>query len=296
MRTFITGSKGFVGQHLLDHLRKTEDSLDIREFNLQDGEDIRNYEQVRNALDAFRPNVIFHLAAQAAPAESFANPQRTMEVNLLGSLNVLEAVRQLGLKTTVQLTSTSEVYGPGENKEDSVFVPRSPYAVSKAAMDNLGKLYAEAYGTHVVVTRAFNHTGPGRGEMYAESAFAKQIAEIELGQRKTLFHGNLDSMRNYTDVRDIVRAYVLASKLPSGAYNICSPWNLQIAVVLEILTGLANVPIKTKFSRNLKRPADFDFQPPSCLEFQKRTDWEPEYTPTQTLEDLLNYWRERCVS
>ncbi len=294
-KAIITGSEGFVGQYLKKHLEET--GWEVIGFNLRDGHDITNYETVRNALDIHRPDAIFHLAAQAYVPESFSNPKRTFEVNTIGSLNILEAVRQLGLKTHVHLAGTSEEYGDGEVREDSMLQPRSPYAISKAAMDHLGQLYAKSYGMHVVVTRAFNHTGPGRGEQYAESSFAKQIAEIELGKRTKIEHGNLESVRNYTDVRDIVRAYAMTVDIPSGVYNICSTQNVSMQQVLSTLVGISNLSkIETAINPSLYRPYDFSFREPKCGEFRSFTAWEPEYQLHQTLKDLLDYWRAKCAS
>lgn len=291
MKALITGSKGFVGQHLTNHL--LELGWEVKGFNLQDGQDIRNYEFLRNALDTERPDVIFHLAAQAYVPESFANPQRTFEVNTIGSLNILEAVRQLGIKTTVHLAGTSEEYGDGTPREDAMPEPKSPYAISKLAMDYLGQLYAKSYGMHVVVTRAFNHTGPGRGEMYAESSWAKQIVEIEQDKREVVEHGNLKSVRNFTDVRDVVRAYAMAIDVPSGVYNICSNQNVTMQEVLDLLTLSSDKEIKTRTTDALFRPFDFSFKRPQCGEFQSLTGWEPEYKLQDTLRDLLQYWREK---
>lgn len=287
MKAVVTGSRGFVGLYLTDYL--VGEGWQVGGLNLRDGYDIREYEAVRDFLDIHRPDVIFHLAAQAFVPESFANPQRTIEVNTLGSLNLLEAVRQLGLKTTVHLAGTSEEYGDAEPNPSGALNPSSPYAVSKIAMDYLGQLYARAYGLHVVVTRAFNHTGPGRGEMYAESAFAKQIAEIEVGKRQVLEHGNLGATRNYTDVRDVVRAYALAPQLDTGVYNICSTQSVTMRTILDTLIGLARVKIPTREQESLKRPNDFSFKEPSC----SIPGWKPTYALEQTLGDILNYWRER---
>lgn len=288
MKILITGSDGFVGKHLKDHLKG-----EIYEYNLKNGQDIRDYEGLRNYLDTVRPDYIYHLAAQAYVPESFSNPQRAFEVNTIGSLNLLEAVRQLGLRCKILLAGTSEEYGDADNNEDSLPEPKSPYAISKLAMDYLGQLYAKSYGLNVVVTRAFNHTGPGRGEMYAESSFAKQIVAIERGQQKILKHGNLDSIRNYTDVRDIVRAYTLAIELPNDVYNICSDQNLTTQQVLNSLIHQSDAQIKTEASRSLMRPSDFNFKKPNCKKFKKLTGWKPKNDLATTLNDLLEYWRAK---
>lgn len=291
MKAIVTGSRGFVGQHLVNRL--LEEGWEVKGFNLRDGQNILDYEFVRNALDVERPDAIFHLAAQAYVPESFANPKRTFEVNTIGSLNILEAVRQLGIKTRIHLAGTSEEYGDGVPRETAMLEPKSPYAISKMAMDYLGQLYVKSYGLNIVVTRAFNHAGPGRGEMYAESAFAKQIVEIEQGKRDVVLHGNLESVRNYTDVRDIVRAYVMAVNLPSGVYNICSNQNVTMQKIMDILVSKSTKKIKTAVNPALYRPADFSFRKPNCKKFQKLTGWKPKYNLETTLEDVLNTWRDK---
>ncbi len=289
MISLITGINGFVGQHLKKLLE--EQGKKVIGFDIKDGQDLRNFEQVRNFLDKYRPDEIYHLAAQAYVPESVMNPVRTFVVNTIGSINMLETVRQLGIKPKIHFAGTSEEYGPGENTEESLVHPQSPYAISKLAMDYMGQYYTKAFGLHVVITRAFNHTGPGRGEMYAESSWAKQMAEIEQGKRKYLWHGNLESTRNYSDVRDIVRAYTMAINLDPGVYNICSNDNLKMQQVLEILKSHAKVEIPTKFNKSLGRPSDFSFKPPSCTKFKELSKWKPVVPIERTFKDLLNYWR-----
>jgi GDP-4-dehydro-6-deoxy-D-mannose reductase len=291
MKAIVTGSAGFVGSYLTQYLK--EDGWEVFTWNLRDGQNILDYEFVRNSLDIVRPDIIFHLAAQAYVPESFANPVRAIQVNTIGSLNILEAVRQLGIKTKIHLAGTSEEYGDAKPVEDGVLRPRSPYAISKMSMDYLGQMYSNAYGMDVVVTRAFNHTGAGRGEMYAESSFAKQVVEVELGKRDCVYHGNLESIRNYTDVRDMVRAYSLVPKLPRGVYNICSSQNVTMQEVMDTLIRQSKTTIKTKVNPALYRPSDFSFQKPNCKKFQKLTGWKSEIKLEQTMSDLLDSWREK---
>jgi len=298
MKALITGSKGFVGTHLTNYLKSQ--GVKVVEFNIRDGQNLLDYELVRNTLDIERPDYIYHLAAQAFVPESLANPQRAVEHNVIAPLNLLEAVRQLGIKTKIQLAGTSEEYGDAHNcwdgkiTEDQMPRPKSPYAVAKLAMDHMGQTYADIYGMHIVVTRAFNHTGPGRGEMYAESSWAKQLVEIEMGSKDFLEHGNLETIRNFTDVRDIVRAYSLAIELTPGVYNICSDQNVKMEVVLDILIENARLGgVRRVKNAALLRSGDFSFGVPNCSKFVNRTAWKPEYNLEQTMIDLLQYWREK---
>lgn len=293
MKALVTGSEGFVGRYLIQILEQQGNK--VRGFDLKNGEDFRDYEAIRRVIDEFRPDKIFHIGAQAYIPESFLDPVRTIETNLVGSLNILEAVRHIGLKTKIHLCGTSEEYGDasGPVTETSLPNPLSPYAIAKLAMDHFGQLYAQSYNMNVVVSRTFNHTGPGRGEEYAESAFAKQIVEIEQGKRDVLLHGNLTAIRNYTDVRDVVRAYTMIIDCPSGVYNICSDENIAIGDVLEVLCSLSSTSIKTKLDTNLFRPADFSFNKPDAGKFKKLTGWEPTITFSETLSDILNHWRKK---
>ncbi len=295
-RALITGSKGHVGSHLAEYLLKQ--GWEVHGFNLRDGQDLRDYERVRNAIDIIRPTHIFHTAALAYVPESFANPVRTFEINTIGSVNLFEAVKQLGVKTKIQICGTSEEFGDTSDAEEPITEkslpnPLSPYAISKLAMDHMARLYTRSYGLHIVITRAYNHCGPNRGEMYAESSFARQIVEVENGTRKLVEHGNLESIRNYTDVRDIVRAYVQAIELPPDVYSICSDQNVSMQEIMDTLVRQAKVPIVTKVNPSLYRPADFSFKKPSCEKFKKLTGWEPEITLSTTLANILDDWRKK---
>ena len=313
MRALITGHCGFVGQHLRTVLEGQDKS--VVGYDIKSGQDLKDYEQLRNYLDYHRPDEIYHLAAQAYVPESMSCPQRTFEVNVGGTINLLEAVKNLGIKTKIQLAGTSEEYGDAGSvvpkshfagevldptrpiemtvTEHTMPNPLSPYAVSKLAMDKMGLWYAKAYGLHVVVTRAFNHAGSGRGEMYAESSFAKQIVEIERGERDFIEHGNLETVRNYTDVRDVVRAYTKAINLKPDVYNICSDNNITVQELLDMLVSHSKVEVKTKVNPALFRKSDFSFNPPSCDKFKNLTDWSPRIPLEETMKSVLEYWRDK---
>jgi len=297
MTVLITGISGFVGKHLKELIEKRGDR--VIGYDIKDGQDLLDYEQLRNFLDKERPDEIYHLAAQAFVPESFSDPNRTIAVNVNGTINLLEAVKNLGLNPKVLLACSSEEYGfvkPEECPitEDQPLRPQSPYGVSKVACDMLGQWYVDKYDMHIVRTRAFNHTGPGRGEMYVTSSFAKQVAQIEKYGGK-LKHGNLDAVRDFTDVRDIVRAYSLAINLKSDVYNIGSGKGIKIKEVLDILVDNENRDPKISFEvdKSRMRKTDVPRLVCDCTKFKKLSGWKPNYKIEETLSDLLEFWRAR---
>lgn len=294
MKYLITGNRGFVGGHLTNELSKAGHK--VYGFDIKGKQDLLNYEQVRNYLDTIRPDYIFHLAGQAFVQESFTNPQRTVDVNIKGTINLLEAVKNLGIAPKILLACSSEEYGlvrPEECpiNEDQPLRPQSPYAVTKVAADMLGDWYSKQYNLHIVRTRAFNHTGPNRGEMYVTSSFAKQIAQIEKCGG-VLKHGNLDAIRDFTDVRDMVRAYKMAIDLPPDVYNIGSGQGITIQKVLDIFRSYSDV--KTELDKSRLRKTEVPRLVCDNSKFVKLTGWKPEILIEQTLLDLLDFWRERA--
>ncbi len=220
----------------------------------------------------------------------------------MSELNVFEACRSLGINPIIQIAGSSEEYGLVlENelpiKETNPLRPLSPYAVSKIGQEMLGYQYYKSYGLKIVLTRAFNHEGPRRGEQFVTSTFAKQIAEIEKGEKEPIVRvGNLQAQRDYTDVRDVVRAYWLATeKCEFGKpYNICSGKTWKIEKVLEFLLSLSTKKdIKVEQDPARMRPSDVPILRGDCSEFNKATGWEPKIPFEKTMEDLLNYWREK---
>jgi GDPmannose 4,6-dehydratase len=324
-RAFITGITGMVGSHLAEYLvehtdwdvyglcrwRSPIDNLsdlvpliNKRErVHLVYG-DLRDTLSIQTAVEKAQPDYVFHLAAQSFPRTSFDAPLDTLETNVQGTVRVLDAVKAINPAAHVHICSSSEVFGrvPKEKlpiDEECSFHPASPYAISKVGTDLVGRFYAEAYGMNVQVTRMFTHTGPRRGDIFAESSFAKQIAMIERGLiEPTVMVGNLDSLRTIADVRDAVRAYFMlltVNPVPGAYYNIGGTHSCTIRRLLENLIECSTVAdeIRVEVDPERLRPIDADLQVPNTTKFRLHTGWEPLIPYQQTIRDLLNYWREK---
>lgn len=323
-KALITGMTGMVGSHLADFLLENTDweihglqrwrsPLDnilhlMDRINKKDRVfvhygDINDQGSLIKVLEEVKPDYIFHLAAQSYPQTSFNAPIDTLNTNILGTCRLLEGVRILGLKPIIHVCASSEVFGrvPKEKlpiNEECTFHPASPYAISKVGTDLIGRYYAEAYDMTVMTTRMFTHTGPRRGDVFAESTFAKQIALIEAGIIPPVVKtGNLDSLRTWADVRDAVRAYymLVTEKPQKGAYyNIGGSYTCSVRDMLNKLLSLSTVKdIKVETDPVRLRPIDADLQVPDTTKFKEHTGWEPEISFDKTMEDLLNYWREK---
>lgn len=323
-RAFITGITGMVGSHLTDYLleqtdweiyglcrwRSPLDNLShlLPRINANDRVhllygDLRDYLSIHEAVLKANPDFVFHLAAQSYPKTSFDSPLDTLETNVQGTANVLEALRKNDIQAITHICASSEVFGrvPREKlpiDEECSFHPASPYAISKVGTDLLGRYYAEAYGMTVMTTRMFTHTGPRRGDVFAESTFAKQIAMIEAGQIPPVVKvGNLESLRTFADVRDAVRAYhmlVTVNPIPGEYYNIGGTFSCTIGEMLNTLIGMSSVKnIQVETDPERLRPIDVDLQVPDTSKFTKHTSWKPEISFEQTMSDLLNYWQCR---
>jgi GDP-4-dehydro-6-deoxy-D-mannose reductase len=263
--------------------------------------DLKDASSVFKTIKEIKPDRIFHLAAQSFVPSSWEAPSDTMETNVIGQINIFEAVRELGLKTRIQLACSSEEYGLVHEdevpiKETNPLRPLSPYAVSKVAQDLLGYQYHQSYDMFIVRTRGFNHTGPRRGDVFVVSNFSKQIAEAEAGKRDPVIHvGNLEAKRDFTDVRDTVRAYWLSLEKgePGEVYNIASNSTHTIQSMLDKLIEMSTIDIKIKQDPERMRPSDVMILYGDNSKFKKQTGWEPKIPFEKTLEDTLNYWRER---
>ena len=320
----ITGFTGMVGSHLTDFLLDNTDweiygllrwneDLDnishlIRRINKKDRVhliygDINDYASLNHAVNTSKPDYVFHLAAQSYPKTSFDSPIETLQTNIIGTANVLEAIKNSNLNPVVHVCASSEVFGRVPKEllpihEDVTFHPASPYAISKVGTDLLGRFYGEAYGMKVMTTRMFTHTGPRRGDVFAESTFAKQIAMIEAKLIPPVIKvGNLESMRTWSDVRDAVRAYyrlVTIDPVPGEYYNIGGTFSCSVGDMLQYLISLSTVKnIKVETDPDRQRPIDADLQIPDTKKFQNHTGWEPQISFEETMGDLLNYWRDK---
>jgi len=315
-KALITGITGFVGSHLAELLlskglnvygtkrwrSKTENidhimgQLHLREADLRDGHSL--YEVIKEV----KPDYIFHLAAQSFVPASWISPADTMETNAVGTINLLEAVRKVGINPAIQIAGSSEEYGlvlPDELpiKETNPLRPLSPYGVSKVATDKLGFQYHRSYGMKIVITRSFNHTGPRRGEVFVTSNFAKQIVEMEKGIREPFIRvGNLQAKRDFSDVRDVVRAYWLSTqKCEFGeCYNICSGKTRVIEDVLNLIVKISKTKdIKIEKDPSRMRPSDVEVLHGDCSKIMDQTGWKLEIPFEKTMSDLMDYWRGR---
>jgi len=317
MRVLITGITGFAGSHLADYLLAEHTEVEIfgtqrwrsRTENIEHlagkielrEADLRDYTSIHRVLDEVRPDAIFHLAAQSFVPTSWRAPAETLSTNIIGQTYLFEAVRALQLDPTIQIAGSSEEYGlvlPDEVpiKETNPLRPLSPYAVSKVAQDLLAYQYFESYGLKTIRTRGFNHTGPRRGEVFVTSNFAKQIASIEAELQDPVIRvGNLESVRDFTDVRDTVRAYWLAVEKgrPGEVYNIASGREITIRQLLDKLVELSRTRVEVEIDPERLRPSDVEVLVGDASKFKADTGWEPTIPLDQTLEDLLDFWRER---
>ena len=321
----ITGITGMVGSHLADYLLKktnwniyglcrwrspldnvehllplvNEKNSKIKFINA----DLNDYSSLIKAVEVSKPNYIFHLAAQSYPLTSFVEANITLDTNIIGTYNLLNAVKQSKINPLIHVCSSSEVFGKVKKEslpidENCNYHPASPYAISKVGTDLIGRYFYEAFKLKVLVTRMFTHTGPRRGDVFAESSFAKQIAMIESKKIKPIIKvGNLNSLRTFADVRDAVHAYYLLltkNPKPGEVYNIGGTYSCTIREMLNFLISLSKIKnIKIVEDPSRLRPIDADLQIPNTKKFTDATGWKPRISFQKTMTDLLNYWRKR---
>ena len=321
----ITGITGMVGSHLADFISQNtdwdivglirwrspldnishllSDINDNKKIRLVYG-DLRDSVSIDKAIMEAKPDYVFHLAAQSFPKTSFDAPLDTMDTNIQGTNRVLESLRNYAPEAIVHVCSSSEVFGRVSKEklpidEECTFHPASPYAISKVGTDLIGRFYAEAYNMNIMTTRMFTHTGPRRGDVFAESSFAKQIALAEAGYIKPIIKtGNLKSLRTIADVTDAVKSYFMLltiNPIRGEYYNIGGTYSLEIGELLNYLISISSIKsdLKIETDQTRLRPIDADLQIPNTKKFQDHTGWSPEISFEKTMLDLLNYWRKK---
>jgi GDP-4-dehydro-6-deoxy-D-mannose reductase len=291
---FVTGGGGFAGRHLLAALGGPAMAPSHEELDLLDAA------AVRSALRAAAPEAVFHLAALASVGRSWEEPADTLLANVAMTVNLLEAVRREAPRARVVVASSGEVYGPPARlpvDEAAPLRPQNPYAVSKAACDLLAGQYADAHDLLMVRTRAFNHAGPGQSDEYVVGTLTRQVAEAEAaGAAEVVLHtGNVDSARDFTDVRDVVRAYVAAAELAPGPYNVCSGRAVSVRELIELLRVPARVEIRHEVEPGRVRAHDVPEVRGSAERLRAATGWRPEIPLERTVANALEEWRRRLA-
>jgi GDP-4-dehydro-6-deoxy-D-mannose reductase len=297
MKALITGAAGFVGHHLITHLEACGDS--VIGVDRDSGPDLLDSDGWRDLLVSHRPDAVYHLGGYSDVGGSWATPVETFRANADGTLNVLQACVTAGVQR-VMAVSSADVYGKVSLSElplteDAPLRPVSPYAASKIAADYLGLQAWIGYGLEVLRVRAFNHLGPGQSNRFVAPALAERVALNELVGGEVVPVGNLTPRRDFTDVRDVVRAYRLLVEHgePGEAYNVCSGHDVAISELADRLVAMAKVEMRLEGDQSLQRPVDVPVLRGDHAKLHKATGWDPDISLDQTLADLLDEWRER---
>lgn len=311
MKALLIGGAGFVGSYLIDHLANdckwsvAVTKMQNEEINHENIEvfdlNILNKDEIKALLNSVKPDYIFHLAAQSSVAVSWKNPALTIDVNVKGAVNMLDAVRETGYKPRILLIGSGEEYGhvnEGETpiNENNATRPGNIYAATKVAQNLIGKIYSDAYNLDIIMVRAFNHIGPNQLPTFVVADFCKQVAEIENGLNKPVIKvGNLSTKRDFTDVRDVVKAYALIiQKGKSGeTYNVGSGKAIAIEEVLKMILFMSKIEISVEIDENRRRPVDVPIIEADITKLTKATGWQKQIQIEETIADTLNYWRLR---
>ena len=292
MKAIVTGSNGFVGPHLVEHLRSCGD--DVLGLTQTSGPDLTERSAWIDAVESARPDVIYHLAGWSDVGASWQNPDKTAEINTMGSVAILEAARQASSPPRVLLISSADVYGRVDPSdlpltEESPARPCSPYGGSKQAAESLALQNFRGFGLETIVARPFNHIGPGQATKFIAASFAQQIANAEQAGSGSITHGDLNPLRDISDVRDVVKAYrLLATDGVAGEiYNVCSGSMTAMSTLLNEMVGLATVDISTKVDPALLRPVELPALEGSYQKLADATGWKPTISLSTTLQDIL---------
>ena len=310
MKALIIGGAGFVGGHLAAQLlsegsqvtltKLPAEGLALAEVRIRDL-DILQPEQIEKILAEEKPDEIYHLAALSSVALSWKKPELTVDINIKGAVNLLEALRSIPHKPRTLLIGSGEEYGYVRSEEcpigeENVLRPGNIYAATKACQNMLGRIYAKAYDLPIMMVRAFNHVGPNQNPQFVVADFCSQVARIEAGkQAPVIYTGNRSARRDFTDVRDVVRAYSLIMKKgrPGETYNVGSGKSFSIDEILQKILALSKIEIAVKQDPNRLRPADIPLIEADITKLRRDTGWQPAISLEQTLKDTLAYWRKQ---
>lgn len=310
MKALIIGAAGFVGSYLIEHLsdsypwelhgtKLSGEAINSPGVAVHDL-DIMNGSEIEHILKTVQPDYIFHLAAQSSVALSWKNPALTVDINIKGTLQLLDTIRSLpDYNPRILLIGSGEEYGyilPNETpiSEDVIPRPGNIYAATKACQNMLGSIYSRAYGMQLIMVRAFNHIGPGQAPLFVASDFCKQTAEIEAGLLPPVIRvGNLEAKRDFTDVRDVVRAYglLIQSGIPGETYNIGKGHAIAIQELLDMILSLSTTDISVETEASRLRPSDIPIIESDIHKIKECIPWNPEISLKTTLLETLNYWR-----
>ncbi len=307
MRSLIIGAAGFVGYYLANELLNNGDEVYCTKLNHEKIDnskakvvdlDICDAMAVKTVLAEVKPDAIYHLAAQSSVALSWKRPALTAQINIVGTINVLEAAREIVPEARILLVGSSEEYGPinldRQIKEDDISNPKNIYALTKLSVEHLGKMYAQAYKMNIFMTRSFNHIGPRQIPQFVVADFASQVAKIEAGEQEPIIRvGNLESYRDFTDVRDIVCAYrIIVNKSQTGeVYNVGSGHAIKIRDILDLLLSESKVKISVEIDKSRFRPIDIKKIEANVSKIES-LGWTRRYAIKDTIIDVLNYFRK----
>ena len=304
----VIGAAGFVGNYLIEEMVKNgmeayatklpHEKLENQNAKVYDL-DIMDKDAIVSLLFEVRPDYIFHLAAQSSVGLAWKNPGLTIDVNIKGGVNVMDAIRELFYKPRVLLIGSGEEYGhiqPGETPicEENHLRPGNIYAATKVCQNMIGSIYSKAYDMELMMVRAFNHIGPGQAPMFVVSDFCKQVAEIEKGLREPVMRvGNLAAKRDFTDVRDVVRAYVLLVQAGTAGetYNVGSGNAQAIQEILDLIVSMSEVEIQVEVDPNKLRPVDVPIIEADITKLNRLTGWQPQIPLKETIKETLDFWR-----
>lgn len=309
-KALIIGAAGFVGNYLIDHIQQNclwsivvtkmpQEIIAKENITIYDL-DILNRESIEKLLEVEKPDYIFHLAAQSSVSLSWKNPGITVDVNIKGSLNVLDAIRNQKLSPRILMIGSGEEYGHIREEdtpiqEDTVLRPGNLYAATKACQGMIGSIYTKAYGMDIMMVRAFNHVGPGQAPLFVVSDFCKQVVEVERGLQEAVIHvGNLSAKRDFSDVRDVVNAYCLLMKYGEAGqtYNVGSGEAIAIETILQSILQQSQKEIEINIDPQKLRPVDVPIIEADISKLVACTNWERTIPLEVTIKDTLSFWRD----